>query len=590
MKIDDYFIFTIFVQLFGFTLIYSYFCLKLLELIGMRFWTRLIYLLIVYCMLSVSLEAQEQTVRFGSPFDFPLKLSASFGELRSGHLHGGLDIKTEGIVGKPIHSIEDGYISRATVSYGGFGQAVYVTHPNGLISVYGHIQRFSPKVAKAIDDYQYAQERFLADLRFEPDQFPVKKGDIIAWSGNEGYSFGPHLHIELHNAETGERVDPMPYFKNKILDTTPPRATMIYFYPQRGEGVVEGSFEKRSVPVTALQKPLNAWGKIALGISANDYMDGTHNNYGVKYVTLLLDTTKVFQSTVSAYTSLDNQMINAWTDFHEQQVNNRWVMRSHRLPGNKLSFLEADEDGFIVINEEKDYHFTYILQDGHGNKTSYRFTIHGLPCEIAPMDTRGKEYLAYDRLNLLLEPGMQLVIPKGALFEDAVVQTKVWSDSASISHTYELNEDPIALNVACPLMIGVKSLPVADTTKYYIARVVNGKLASAGGKYADGWVKTNIHELGTYTVAIDTVPPKITPRNQKQWNTGNISFVVGDAGTGLKTYRVELDGQFELFGFNAKSAILSMKHPDRLKKGTPHELKVMVEDYAGNKKEETYTL
>ncbi len=555
----------------------------------MRFGIRLIYF-IFSCLLAVSLEAQEQTIRFGSPFDFPLKLSASFGELRSGHLHGGLDIKTEGVVGKPIHCIADGFISRATVSYGGFGQAVYVTHPNGLISVYGHIQRFSPKVSKAIDDYQYEHERFLADLHFEPDQFPVKKGDIIAWSGNEGYSFGPHLHMELHNSETGERVDPMPYFKDKILDTTPPRATAVYFYPQRGEGVVEGSFNTLSVPVTALQKPLSAWGKIALGISANDYMDGTHNNYGVKYVTLLLDTVKVYQSTVAVYTSLDNQMINAWTDFHEQQINNRWVMRSHRLPGNKLSFMETKSDGYITIDEEKDYKFTYILQDGHGNKTSYRFTIHGTPCEIAPANTQGHELLSYDRMNLLLEPGMQLVIPKGALYEDAVVQTRVWNDSAAISHTYELNDSPITLNVGCPLMIGVRNFAVADTTKYYIARVVKGKLGSAGGKYENGWVKTSIRELGTYTVAVDTIPPKITPRNQKQWNTGHISFVVGDAGTGLKTYRVELDGKFELFGFNSKSAILSMKHPERLKKGVKHELKIMVEDYAGNKKEETYTL
>ena len=555
----------------------------------MRLRTRL-YLVVMCCLLSVSLGAQEQTIRFGSPFDFPLKLSASFGELRSGHLHGGLDIKTEGVVGKPIHSIADGYISRATVSYGGFGQAVYVTHPNGLISVYGHIQRFSPKVAKAVDDYQYANERFLADLHFEADQFPVKKGDIIAWSGNEGYSFGPHLHMELHNLETGERVDPMPYFKNKILDTTPPRATTIYFYPQKGEGVVEGSFNKHSVPVTELQKPVNAWGKIALGISANDYMDGTHNNYGVKYVTLLLDTVKIFQSTVSAYTSLDNQMINAWTDYHEQQVHNRWVMRSHRLPGNKLGFLETVEDGYLTIDEEKDYRFTYILQDGHGNKTSYRFTIHGTPCEIAPVNTQGREYLSYDRMNLLLEPGMQLVIPKGAVYEDAIVRPKVWNDSAAISHTYELNDHPIALNMGCPLMIGVRNMVDEDTTKYYIARIVKGKLASAGGKYENGWVKTSIREFGTYTVAIDTIPPTITPRNKKQWTSGNISFNIGDSGTGLKTYRVELDGQFELFGFNAKSAVLSMKHPERVKRGVRHELKVMLEDYAGNKREETYTL
>ena len=134
-------------------------------------------------------------------------------------------------------------------------------------------------------------------------------GDIIAFSGNEGFSFGPHLHLELHTEE-GELVDPMPYYRNKITDTAPPKAIRIKVYPQRGEGVVNGSQQEWSVPLEELNRPIEAWGKIALGVSANDYMDGTTNHYGVKQITLSMDTTEIFKSLVESFRHLDNRFIN----------------------------------------------------------------------------------------------------------------------------------------------------------------------------------------------------------------------------------------------------------------------------------------
>lgn len=150
-----------------------------------------------FALMIPALLLARDSLTYCSPFDFPLLLSANFGELRPNHFHNGLDIKTQGTVGHPIKCIADGYVIRARVQHGGYGQAIYIAHPNGQTSVYGHIIRFAPQVEKRIRAYQYQHETFVCDLHFTPQELPVKQGDIIAWSGNEGSSGGPHLHLEL---------------------------------------------------------------------------------------------------------------------------------------------------------------------------------------------------------------------------------------------------------------------------------------------------------------------------------------------------------------------------------------------------------
>ena len=108
-----------------------------------------IYCLIILCAINSCLLVSAQNVvdrSFISPFDFPLLLSGNFGELRANHFHGGVDFKTQGVVGKPIRCVADGYISRVTVTPGGYGQAVYIAHDNGYTSVHGHLLKFSSEV------------------------------------------------------------------------------------------------------------------------------------------------------------------------------------------------------------------------------------------------------------------------------------------------------------------------------------------------------------------------------------------------------------------------------------------------------------
>ncbi len=537
----------------------------------------------------VALPAQEKPENpFISPFDFPLLLSGNFGELRANHFHGGVDFKTQGVVGKPIRCIADGYISRVTVTPGGYGQAVYITHDNGYTSVHGHLHRFMTEVEQVVEAYQYEHETFAVDLTFGPEQFPLKQGDVFALAGNEGYSFGPHLHMELRRTDTGEYVDPLQFYTDKVKDTTAPRATHVVLYPQTGQGAVNGSAKKKVMALAGQQAPVTAWGKIAAGIKAYDYMDGTSNNYGVRSVTLLVDSVEVFRSTVDGFLPNENRMINAWTDYEEYATRGSWFMRSQVLPGNTWRMLQADEEGGVVtINEERPYEFRYVVEDLYGNRRSYQFTVQGKEQPIEPLH-KGRHYLSWNRGNVVQQPGMELVIPKGMLYEDVDLNCKVIADSLGISFDYQLHDHPVPLHAGCKLMIGVRNYPITDMSKYYVVRKHKGRKASAGGYFEEGFMHTDIRELGTYSVAIDTIAPRIVPLNKPQWKTGNIQFKIRDAETGIQNYKVYIDGKFALFKFSSKNAKLTSVYPARIKRGVKHTMEVVITDYCGNEAREEY--
>ena len=529
-------------------------------------------------------------VSFRSPFDFPLKLSANFGELRPNHFHNGLDIKTEGVVGKKIYSVADGYVSRILVLHGGYGQALFVTHPNGYTSVYGHVLDFAPKIKKALRDYQYRHETFVCDVRFAKGQLPVKTGEVIALSGNEGASAGPHLHFELRRNDNGDYVNPMPFFKHFLKDTKPPVASLVGFYPVSGKGVIEGSSSKRIVNVSALGKKFSAWGTIYTGISARDYMNETSNFYGVHSVTLYVDSVKVFQSKTDEVSANENRMINGFTDYEELMNTRRLIMRSHKLPGNNLRLLHTDENrGLIQINKEKDYHFKYVLTDDFGNTRTYRFIVRGKKQPIPAGHQSGGTLLRWNSVNVIQEPGMELVIPKGMLYDDVALHTHVKRDTGDVSYTYTTNAGQTPIHGYCSLSIGLRQKPVADTTKYYIAQKLGKGKTSLGGVYGNGWVKTKTRSFGTFSVETDTLPPTITPVGQTSWRINrNIRFRISDGQTGIKTYKVYVDGKFVLFGL--KRGLLVIQDPERIKKGVAHRIDVTVSDGCGNITKKQYKM
>ena len=147
---------------------------------------------------------------FRDPLSIPIQLSANFGELRPNHFHMGFDIRTQARENLPVHAAASGYISRVKVEKYGFGNAIYITHPNGFTTLYAHLNTFKKEVQAFILQKQYEQQSWEVDVEIPPGIFPVTKGDFIAYSGNTGASAGPHVHFEIRNrtSEIRNEVNP----------------------------------------------------------------------------------------------------------------------------------------------------------------------------------------------------------------------------------------------------------------------------------------------------------------------------------------------------------------------------------------------
>lgn len=534
------------------------------------------------------------TPKFGVPFDFPLLLSGNFGELRSNHFHGGLDFKTQSVTGKPLMAIADGYISKVTVTAGGYGNALYITHDNGYTSVHGHLDRFLPEIAKLVRERQYKEQSFVVTLEFGPDDFRVQQGDVVAYAGNTGYSFGPHLHMEIRTTDTNEPIDPLPFYMDKIADTTSPRATHIMVYGANDEGKVTFARDSRNVIEvdgkvivncqSSIVNCINAWGRISTAISANDYMDGTTNNYGVRYVRLYVDDRLVSSSDVDRFSFDENRLINSWTDYAEQRRSGRWYMCSSIAENNNLRMLTADEQrGWVTINEERDYHFRYELEDLYGNMAVYRFVVRGKRMDI-PRSLPNYYYrMDASRNSRFYTQGFELWLPQGTLFEDVELDYEVIASDTDLTDHYRLSNIVIPLRKAAEITLPIIKDYTIDGSKLYVARVNGKSRISQGGTYKYGRITANITELGTYTVCVDTVAPRITPIGSATWrNSRKIVLRIADGETGIRDYRGEIDGRWVLFKYSSKNAQLTCDLKAESIKPGKHKVEITVTDMRGN--------
>ena len=539
--------------------------------------------------LSGQVLAQEiKETHFGSPFDFPLALSGNFGELRSGHFHGGVDFKTQESIGWPIHCPADGYISRVTVSNGGYGNGMYITHSNGYTTVYGHLSAFLPQIAKRIREYQYANQTYVTDLSFGPDEYPVTEGDIVAMSGNTGYSFGPHLHFEIRLTATDEPVDPLLFFKNRILDDVSPRASSIELYTQKGKGLINGKTEKVFFEVNNNEvknpTPPVVWGRIGVGIAAYDYMTGTHNFYGVQSVKLYVDDVLVSESHVGRFNFDENRMLDSWIDYEERLRTGKWYMRSIVAPNNPLRMLETHNGdlGWVTIDEERNYRFRYELRDIYGNLSVYRFTLKGAEQTISPKLTNWFNYMTYGEPHSINWKDCVLWLPKDALYEDLDLECTVSEGNYCFCST------PVPLRENAEIRLQVPMPLETDKSKYCIAEVMDGYLIDRGGSYEYGWLKTSVSRLGTYTVTVDTIAPRISTYRESAWaSEGEISFKLGDNFSGLNEYRGTIDGEWKLFRFSSKEMRLWCNLSEEGIARGHHVAEITATDMKGNKNSRT---
>ncbi len=536
-------------------------------------------LIFMLCMQVMSGFAQ-----LVAPFDFPLLLSGNFGELRSDHFHSGVDFKTGGVVGKPIRCVADGYVCRASVTPGGYGKALYVMHYNGYMTVYAHLDRFPPAIAKRVRQYQYRNETFRTDLWFGPGEFRVKQGEFLAYSGNSGYSFGPHLHFEIRDAKGNELYDPMSFYKDKLTDTRPPRAHAISVYPKRGKGSLFGGGTSRVYDIVngGITEVIEAWGDIGFGVKALDYMDGTSNKYGVRIIELLVDGDTIFRSSMDGFSFDENLLINSWIDYGRLYYSNEWFQKMFVETNNTLRVIgNCKNNGWLTVDEERDYNVECRLTDYHDNTSSYTFVVRGKRCSavILPKSTHVLYCNANNRVNHL---GMRLYVPKGVLFEDAFLNVSL-QGSDGLSWRYNLADTVYPMLDGSKISIWVGDDPPVDKSKLYIRHLAPDDTTSVGGVYRDGWIISGINTIACYDVAVDTIPPVIVPVDEDNWKNKNaIKFSFEENETSLASFMGTLDGRFVLFEYSSKNSEFTLDlNREGVKRGI-HDLRLVVVDKCGN--------
>lgn len=546
--------------------------------------------ILLFALFTLSSYSQHQ---YRSPLDIPLILSANFGELRPNHFHSGIDLKTQGVVDKPVFSIEDGYVSRISVSPSGYGLALYVDHPKtGHTSVYGHLNSYAPKIAEYIKNKQYELEKFRVDITLDQAELPVKRGDLIAYSGNTGSSGGPHVHFEIRESETQKALDALEYYKSHIKDGQAPLVKGIAVYPINGKGVVNNNNQplRKAIRLspkggyTPSKDTIQAWGTIGLGIYANDKMTGTSNIYGVKIVRLLCDEKEVFSSDISSVDFDQTRMINSLTDFDYWYNKKTFYMKSFIEPGNKLPIYKAVNNGYIDINEERKYIFKYELEDLYGNKTSYTLNIQGKKQSI-PESEKCTLVMGWNQNNRYITESFSLLIPKEYLYDDLCFVLNQTKGAKYLSDIYQVNNKHVPLNSYCDMMIKMTKDSLTNKSQYGIVSLKGNKEYWVGGTYSDGHIIARIRELGnTYAVSTDTKAPVITPVLPAKWVAQKeIKIRLADNKSGIASYKGTIDSNFVLFEHDVKSSVYSYKFDSkRLKKGQNHKLIFTATDACGN--------
>lgn len=314
---------------------------------------------------------------FISPLKIPQLLSANFGELRIDHFHSGLDIKTQSVTGKEVVASASGYIYRISVSPGGFGNAIYIRHPSGYSTVYGHLDRFATKIEDYVKQQQYAKKSFQIVLYPEKEEFPVKQGELIGYSGNSGSSGGPHLHFEIRKSDNEKPINPL-LFEFGIADNIKPVIEKLFIYPINRHTVINDQNRIKKINVTGGQgvysvtqeNEISISGLAGFGIKAYDMLNDSPNKVAVYSIELSIDSTSVFKYVMDGFSFDESRYINSHIDYETYMKDNIYIERAFVLPDDRLSvYKNVINRGLFNFNDDKLHYAKIIVTDANNNKS-----------------------------------------------------------------------------------------------------------------------------------------------------------------------------------------------------------------------------
>ena len=548
--------------------------------------------------------ADYPTDYFRNPLDIPIFLAGNFGECRPGHFHSGVDIKTQGKENQPVHAAADGYISRIKMDKGGFGHALYITHPNGFTTLYAHLNDFSPAIQKYLKKEQYEKKHWDVDVQLTPTQFPVKKGQQIAWSGNTGASTAPHLHFEIRNTATEHPLNPE-MFGLPIVDKTAPVVAEVAFYntaipngepitfplAKREISYVPAHVDRRDYEVkndTVNVPP----GTVGIGVNLDDYMDGSENTIAFYTAKLYVDDSLQTQVTLDDIGYDETRYVNAYTDYRAKQQHNKWIQRLYQLPGNHLdhiySYLNSSRGTFKLQGDET-HKITIVIADDNANVSKVIFYAHTPGTLKWNSETEAKSgYTRFyaNRQNIFMDTNVVFTLDNTQLYDDTWFRCERTRDPTVYSNKFRIGQPWVPVHHYFDLHIKPnKQVPPELRTKvammYSDDKDEDGRAAA---RTDSGWYKARVRNFGTYWLDIDTTAPTIKSmqkNNAIMSKAKQITFDVKDDMTSVKSFSGYLDGKW--ICFEQHNNLFFYKFDEHCPKGR-HELVFKADDENGNER------
>ena len=536
----------------------------------------------------------ESFPQYPNPGKIPVYLSATFAEIRTNAFHAGVDIRTQGVEGKEIFAVADGYVSRIGVSPYGYGKVLYITHDDGFTSVYAHLSKFNKKIGEFVKNRQYETKSFAQNILLEEDEFPIKRGDFLGFTGNSGSSGGPHLHYEIRYTKTQEPVNPL-YFGLKIKDTKNPCIKGLAIYPLE-KLLVNNVDSALYLKVNAENgkyyidnQMINVNGDIAFGINLFDQADGANNKNGAYSVELYADNDLIFKVVSDKYSYNETRYVNSLIDYSYYVRNKERYMRTEIDEFNKLKLYEKKE-GVVSVKEGDTVKMSFVVSDYNKNKSILNFTLVGSePSDFQVAEPLPRSYYRVfdgDASEIYLD-GFEASIPEFAFYRDVALKASQIDTIPNIASyfAYRLGTEEIPLHKKIIVRIKPRE-EFQNDSLVYIASINNkGELSYLGNMKTAEYLEAKTNVLGTYFIAVDSIKPKVKPLNFK--NKGSVSenwslrVEIEDNESGISKYAMYINEQWVLADYDEKNKLLMYQIDHHIRQGH-NSLKVVVTDKVGN--------
>ncbi|HTI09278.1 MAG TPA: M23 family metallopeptidase [Puia sp.] len=585
-----------------------------------------IFLPVLLCLLTIAVAAlyirsSHSGTYFREPLDISLQLAANFGELREDHFHMGLDIRTKGREGLPVYAAAGGYISHVKVALTGLGKALFVTHPNGRMTVYGHLERLTPELAAIIQQRQYAAESREQELDLPPGRFPVEKGQLIGYSGNTGSSLAPHLHFEVRDSHTGNNINPLPG-DFTIPDDIPPVISGLYWYDRRSSTYMTRA---RKIKLTS-KEGVSQVGEsivncgsplISMGIVATDKASNSPHVSGIFSAKVWLDGRLIYGYSLRELAESDSRYINACIDYPKWIRSGIYVQHLSILPGNHLAVYDpAGGDGLIRLSDSGVHRVRIRVSDVYSNYSDLDLRVQWTPGRNAENGTslvRNAGEKDGDG-NLQGEPArrqdIHLLSPgRASEIKDRNVRVRFSPRAFYDQVPFVLYEDDNRRNNNASLLVHLHdaTIPVHDrysvqvrTTlapgdalrnKTVMQLVSGDSQLIVKGDWQGSWMGGSFNRLGNLQLLVDTTGPTVQASG---WSEGAVfagdahclSLLCKDDLGLVARFRAELDGHWLLF--EQKGNLFWYDFDEHCSAG-PHRLTVTVRDVAGNETRKDFT-